>query len=59
MPTAAGREAKSETGRELMARTGIRQRDTQVACAKKAPANWGGEDRMSSKRESVPSAEMR
>ena len=60
MPTAAGSEdAKTETGRELIARTGMRQRETQVACAKKAPRNFGGDRRMSSKRESEPSAEMR
>ena len=61
MPTveAKGRDAKAETGREFRARTGMRQRDTQVACAKKAPRNFGGDVRMSSKRESEPSAEMR
>lgn len=58
-PTAAGRLANAKAGRELMARTGIRHRLTQVACAKKAPRNLGGESRMESKRESVPSAEMR
>ena len=60
MPMAPLRPAKVEIGRELRARTGIRQRDTQVAWAKKAPRNLGGEVRMPSKRESVPlSALMR
>ena len=52
--------ARSEArGRLLSARTGSRQRDTQVACAKKAPRNLGGEERMLSKRESWPSEVMR
>ena len=59
MVTKVGREAKTERGRELRARTGSRQRVTQVAWAKKAPRNLGGELRMLSKRESEPSAEMR
>ena len=57
--TAAGRDANVAMGTALRARTGIRQRDTQVAWAKKAPRNLGGEVRMESKRESLPSAEMR
>ena len=59
IPTAAGSDAKSETGSELMARTGIKQRETHVAWAKKAPRNLGGDCLMSSKRESDPSADMR
>ena len=39
----AGRAAKAEAGMELIARTGMRHRLTQVAWAKKAPRNWGGE----------------
>lgn len=35
-----------------------RQRDTQVAWAKKAPRNLGGEVLISSKRESRPSSEV-
>ena len=59
MVTAAGREANRDAGSELIASTGIKQRDTHVACAKKAPRNFGGDWRMLSKRESLPSAEMR
>ena len=59
MPTKAGREVNMEAGREFMARTGMRQRDTHVAWAKKATAKEGGEVRILSKRESEPSAEMR
>ena len=55
----AGREAKTETGSELMASTGMRHRETQVAWAMKAPRNLGGEVRMEAKRESAPSALMR
>lgn len=46
-------------GRELRARTGRRQMETQVAWAKKAPAKEAGERRMGSKRGSEPSREMR
>ena len=59
MPTAAGKEAKTEVGMELIARTGIRQRETQVAWTKKARRNLGGEFLILSKRESLPSADMR
>ena len=59
MPTAAGREEKTEAGSEFIARTGMRQRETHVAWAKKATAKEGGEVRILSKRESEPSAEMR
>ncbi len=59
IPTAAGTAANVAAGREFMASTGIRQRDTQVAWAKKAPRNLGGDWRIPSKRESEPSAEMR
>ena len=59
MPTATGREEKTEAGSELIARTGMRQRETHVAWAKKATAKEGGEVRILSKRESEPSAEMR
>ena len=55
----AGREVKRVAGREFKARTGMRQRDTQVAWAKKAMRKEGGEVRILSKRESEPSAEMR
>ena len=59
MPTAAGRAEKTEAGSELIARTGMRQRETHVAWAKKATAKDGGDVRILSKRESEPSAEMR
>ena len=59
IPTAAGRAEKTEAGREFIARTGMRQRETHVAWAKKATAKEGGEVRILSKRESEPSAEMR
>ena len=36
----------------------LTQRVTQVAWAKKAPRNLGGEVRMSSKRESVPLSDV-
>ena len=57
---AEGAEASREArGRLFSARTGSRHSETQVACAKKAPRNLGGEERMLSKRESWPSDVMR
>lgn len=38
----AGREVKRVAGREFRARTGMRQRDTHVAWAKKAMKKEGG-----------------
>jgi hypothetical protein len=49
--------AKAERGSELTAMTGRRQRETHVACAKKAMKNLEGEPRIFSKRESFPSSE--
>jgi hypothetical protein len=46
-------------GMLLMARTGMRQRETQVACATKAIRNWGVDFLISSKRESFPSERTR
>lgn len=46
-------------GMEFSARTGMRQREIQVACAMKAPKNLRGEERMVSKRESWPSPRTR
>lgn len=54
-----GKVDKAACGIELMARTGIRQRDTQVACAMNAARNLGGDFLISSKRESFPSARTR
>lgn len=59
MDTAVPRAAKVEAGRALMARAGIKHRETQVACIMKAPKSFGGEPRISLKRESSPSAEVR
>lgn len=53
-----GSAARVVAGMLLMARTGRRQRDTHVACAKKATRNFGGELRMLSKRLSRPSSEV-
>jgi hypothetical protein len=44
---------KAVLGMEFVRRTGRRQRETHVACAKKATRNLGGEERIESKRESV------
>ena len=55
----AGRAARVVGGRALRERTGSRQRETQVAWAKKAPRKYGGEERMSLKRESSPVERMR
>ena len=52
-------EERMLEGRELRASTGRRHSVTQVAWAKNAPRNLGGEERMESKRESWPSEEMR
>ena len=46
-------------GRELRAKMGRRQRDTQVACRNQATAKRGGLPRMSLKRESSFSSRMR
>ena len=59
MATEAGRVERRAAGREFRARTGMRQRVTHVACAKKALRNLRGESRMVSKRESEPSALIR
>jgi hypothetical protein len=53
------RAVKVDAGREFTAMTGRRQRETQVACAKKATANLGALLRMSLKRLSSPSERMR
>ena len=54
-----GRVASAACGMELMARTGMRQRDTQVAWATNAARNLGGDFLIESKRESEPSERMR
>jgi hypothetical protein len=46
-------------GAALMASTGMMQSDTHIAWAMNAPMNWGGDFLISSKRESLPSFEMR
>lgn len=50
---------RAVAGIELRASTGMRQRVTHVACAKKAPPNLTGELRIESNRESCPSCEIR
>ena len=55
----AGREENAVAGRLFMARMGRTTRETQVACAKKATANLGGEVLIFSKRESSPVERMR
>lgn len=55
----AGRAARTVEGIAFSAITGIRQSDTHVACATKAPKNLGGEVLMLSKRESLPSPLIR
>ena len=51
-----GIAAKVVGGSELSAVTGSMTRETQVAWARKAPRNLGGEVRILSKRESLPSS---
>lgn len=51
--------ATAAAGIELTAIMGIRQSDTQVACAAHAPMNLGGDFLISSKRESFPSCRTR
>lgn len=53
-----GRAERVVAGIEFRQRTGRRHSETQVACAKKATANLGGEPRMESKRESRPFSEV-
>lgn len=48
--------ARVVAGMLLTVKTGSRQSETHVACAKKAPKNFGGEPRTLSKRLSLPSS---
>jgi hypothetical protein len=48
-----------EARRAFMTKTSIRHTETQVACIMKAPKSLGDEPRISLKRESSPSADMR
>jgi hypothetical protein len=51
-----GSAERAVAGTEFRASTGRRHRETQVAWAKKAPRNFGGDFLISSKRESRPSS---
>lgn len=51
-----GSADRAVAGVELTARTGSKQSETQVAWAKKATRKLGGEVRILSKRESLPSS---
>jgi hypothetical protein len=51
----AGRVDRTACGILFTARIGIKQRETQVAWARNAPRNLGGDFLISSKRESFPS----
>ena len=55
----AGRVERTACGILFTARTGIKQRETQVACAINAARNLGGDFLISSNRESFPSDKTR